>query len=84
MHSQKMITTVEYVFIFNYSVKEQKADWLLARQRGAILGRPRGKEKRAVFLKHYPNGFVDLNRGLTLRQCQKLHGVCRNTVIKEN
>src|ERR1017187_10353463 len=59
-----------------------KSGLVAARQRGAILGRPRGKEKRSVFLKHYPKLIADLNRGLTLRQCEKLHRVCRNTVIK--
>ena len=59
-----------------------KSGLVAARKRGAILGRPRGKEKRSVILKHYPKLIADLKRGLTLRQCQKLHGVCRNTVIK--
>ena len=59
-----------------------KSGLVAARQRGAILGRPKGKEKHSEFLKHYPKLIADLKRGLTLSQCQKLHGVCRNTVIK--
>jgi DNA invertase Pin-like site-specific DNA recombinase len=59
-----------------------KSGLVAARKRGSILGRPRGKEKNAVFLKRYPKLIADLNRGLALRKCAKLHGVCRNTVIK--
>jgi DNA invertase Pin-like site-specific DNA recombinase len=59
-----------------------KSGLVAARKKGAILGRPKGKEKRAVFLKRYPKLISDLNKGLTLRKCCKLHGVSRNTVIK--
>src|ERR1035437_7657569 len=52
-----------------------KSGLVAARKRGAILGRPRGMEKRTVFLKRYPKLITDLNRGLTLSQCSKLHGV---------
>jgi len=59
-----------------------KSGLVAAKKRGAVLGRPKGKEKHAVFLKRYPRLINDLNKGLTLRQCEKLHGVSRNTVIK--
>jgi DNA invertase Pin-like site-specific DNA recombinase len=59
-----------------------KSGLVAARKRGAILGRPQGKEKNGVFLKKYPRLVSDINKGLTLRQCEKLHGVSRNTVIK--
>jgi DNA invertase Pin-like site-specific DNA recombinase len=53
-----------------------------ARKRGAVLGRPKGKEKNGAFLKKYPRLVSDINKGLTLRQCEKLHNLSRNTVIK--
>ncbi len=59
-----------------------KSGLVAARKRGEILGRPKGKEKRNVFLKKHQKLIVDLKKGLTLRQCAKLHRVCRNTVIK--
>ena len=59
-----------------------KSGLAAARKRGEILGRPKGKERRDVFLKKYQKLISDLKRGLTLRQCAKLHGVCRNAVIK--
>jgi len=59
-----------------------KSGLVAARKRGAVLGRPKRKEKPAVFLKKYPRLVSDINKGLTLRQCEKLHGVSRNTVIK--
>jgi DNA invertase Pin-like site-specific DNA recombinase len=59
-----------------------KSGLAAARKRGAVFGRPRGKEKQEVFLKRYPKLIADLNKGLTLRKCGKLHGVSRNTVIK--
>ena len=59
-----------------------KSGLAAAKKGGAILGRPEGKEKSRVFLKKYPRLINDINKGLTLRQCEKLHDVCRNTVIK--
>lgn len=59
-----------------------KSGLVAARKRGEILGRPKGKEKRNVFLKKHKKLISDLKKGLTLRKCAKLHGVCRNTVIK--
>jgi DNA invertase Pin-like site-specific DNA recombinase len=59
-----------------------KSGLAAARKRGAVLGRPKGKEKNGVFLKKYPRLVSDINKGLTLRQCEKLHNLSRNTVIK--
>ena len=59
-----------------------KSGLVAARKRGIILGRPQGKEKRSVFLKRHAKLIGNLKRGLSLRQCMKLNGVCKNTVIK--
>ena len=53
-----------------------------AKQRGQQLGRPGGKEDDKAVLKKYTKLAADVKRGLSLTECQKLHGVARNTVIK--
>lgn len=59
-----------------------KSGLVAARKRGMVLGRPRGKEKSEAFLKRHSKLKSNLKNGLSLRQCMKLHGVCKNTVIK--
>ena len=53
-----------------------------ARKNGKQLGRPEGKQDDKTLLKKYPKLAADIKRGLSLTECQKLHGVARNTVIK--
>ena len=53
-----------------------------AKLKGKKLGRPEGKEDNKALLKKYAKLAGDLNRGLSLTECQKIHGVARNTVIK--
>ena len=53
-----------------------------ARKNGKRLGRPEGKDDNRALLKKYAKLAADINRGLSLTECQKLHGVARNTVIK--
>ena len=53
-----------------------------ARKNGKQLGRPEGKEDNKTLLKKYSKLAADIKRGLSLTECQKLHRVARNTVIK--
>ena len=59
-----------------------KSGLVAARKRGSIIGRPKGKEKRSAFLKRHSTLISNLKKGLSLNQCMKLNGVCKNTVIK--
>lgn len=59
-----------------------KSGLVAARKRGAILGRPKEKETKRAFLKKYSRLIRDLQKGLSLRQCEMLHNLSRNTVIK--
>lgn len=53
-----------------------------ARRKGKVLGRPGGKEDDKAVLKKYSKLVVDIKRGLSLTECQKLHNLSRHTVIK--
>jgi DNA invertase Pin-like site-specific DNA recombinase len=53
-----------------------------AKLKGKKLGRPEGKEGDKALLKKYAKLAADVKRGLSLTECQKLHSVARNTVIK--
>jgi DNA invertase Pin-like site-specific DNA recombinase len=53
-----------------------------ARHKGKRVGRPEGKQDADELLKKYPKLAADLRKGFSLSQCQKLHDVSRNTVIK--
>jgi DNA invertase Pin-like site-specific DNA recombinase len=53
-----------------------------ARHKGRQIGRPEGTLENEVILKKYSRLAADLRKGLSLRQCQKLHDVSRNTAIK--
>lgn len=59
-----------------------KSGLVNARHKGKRLGRPKGKQDAKTLLKKYPRLTIDLHKGFSLSQCQKLHGVSRNTVIK--
>lgn len=59
-----------------------KSGLVAARKRGSIIGRPQGKEKTSSFLKRHNKLIGNLKKGLSLNQCMKLNGVCKNTVIK--
>lgn len=49
---------------------------------GKTLGRPKGKTNDKALLQKYPTLVKDLKKGLSLRQCEKIHDVSRCTVIK--
>ncbi|AMM52437.1 hypothetical protein TH61_16295 [Rufibacter sp. DG15C] len=52
-------------------------------KKGKIIGRPKGwKKENDVLLKEYAKLVRDLNQGLSLNQCAKLHGIAKNTIIK--
>ena len=53
-----------------------------AKHKGKQIGRPEGKQEAKALLKKYPRLVADLRKGFSLTQCQKLHDVSRNTVIK--
>ena len=53
-----------------------------AKLKGKNLGRPEGQEDDKALLKKYAKLAAEVKRGLSLTECQKLHGVARNTVIK--
>jgi DNA invertase Pin-like site-specific DNA recombinase len=53
-----------------------------ARHKGKRVGRPEGKQNVETLLKKYLRLATDLRKGFSLSQCQKLHNVSRNTVIK--
>ena len=52
-------------------------------KRGKVVGRPQGwKKDNDQLLKEHSKLVKDLQKGLSLNQCVKLHGVSKNTVIK--
>lgn len=53
-----------------------------ARRKGKRMGRPEGVEDIVDLKKKYSRLIMDLQRGNSLTECCKLHGVSRNTVIK--
>ena len=53
-----------------------------ARRKGKRMGRPKGLEDISDLKKKYAKLISDLQRGNSLTECCKLHGVSRNTVIK--
>lgn len=53
-----------------------------ARRKGKRMGRPSGSEDLNAMKKKYSKLIADLQRGNSLTECCKLHGVSRNTVIK--
>ncbi len=53
-----------------------------ARKRGKRIGRPEGSVPDKNLLKKYPQLVRDIKGGLSLRKAEKIHGVCRTTVIK--
>ena len=53
-----------------------------ARRKGKRMGRPEGAEDISGLKKKYAKLIADLQRGNSLTECCKLHGVSRNTVIK--
>ena len=53
-----------------------------ARRKGKRVGRPSGGEDLNVMKKKYSKLIADLQKGNSLTECCKLHGVSRNTVIK--
>lgn len=53
-----------------------------ARRKGKRMGRPEGAEEITGLKKKYAKLIADLQRGNSLTECCKLHGVSRNTVIK--
>ena len=53
-----------------------------ARRKGKRMGRPEGAEYITGLKKKYAKLIADLQRGNSLTECCKLHGVSRNTVIK--
>jgi DNA invertase Pin-like site-specific DNA recombinase len=50
--------------------------------KGKRIGRPEGKQDDEALLKKYSKLAIDLRKGFSLSQCQKLHDVSRNTAIK--
>lgn len=63
-------------------VENTKSGLAAARAKGVVLGRPAGKETKAKLLKRYSKLTVHLKQGRSLKECVKLHGVSKNTVIK--
>ena len=59
-----------------------KSGLVSARHKGKRIGRPEGQQDAETLLKKYSRLAADLRKGLSLTQCQKLHGVSRNTAIK--
>lgn len=53
-----------------------------AKRKGKRMGRPEGVEDIVELKKKYSRLIMDLQRGNSLTECCKLHGVSRNTVIK--
>jgi DNA invertase Pin-like site-specific DNA recombinase len=53
-----------------------------ARRKGKRMGRPSGGDDVNNLKKKYAKLIVDLQKGNSLTECCKLHGVSRNTVIK--
>lgn len=53
-----------------------------ARQTGKKLGRPEGSMSDQELLKKYPRLVEDINRGISIRKCEKIHDVSARTVIK--
>lgn len=53
-----------------------------ARRKGKRMGRPVGVEDVVDLKKKYSRLITDLQRGNSLTECCKLHGLSRNTVIK--
>ena len=53
-----------------------------ARRKGKRMGRPSGGDDVNSLKKKYAKLIVDLQKGNSLTECCKLHGVSRNTVIK--
>lgn len=53
-----------------------------ARRKGKKMGRPEGVEDIVILKKKYSRLITDLQKGNSLAECCKLHGLSRNTVIK--
>ena len=53
-----------------------------ARRKGRQIGRPKGGDDINDVRKKYSKLILDLKKGLSLSECEKLHSVSRNTVIK--
>lgn len=53
-----------------------------ARRKGKKMGRPSGGDDLNAIRKKYSKLIADLQKGNSLTECCKLHGVSRNTVIK--
>lgn len=53
-----------------------------AKAKGKILGRPEGTTSIKNILKKYSKLVADLQNGLSLNKCTKVHQVSKNTVIK--
>lgn len=53
-----------------------------ARRKGKKIGRPKGRDDAEDLRRKYPRLVADLQKGNSLSECSKLHGVSRNTVIK--
>jgi DNA invertase Pin-like site-specific DNA recombinase len=53
-----------------------------ARAKGKQIGRPFGSREPDEILKEYSKVVADIQRGFSLNQCVKLHGLSKNTIIK--
>lgn len=52
-------------------------------RKGKTLGRPKGSHKpKELMQREYSKLLKDLQAGISLRKCMKIHGVSKNTVIK--
>lgn len=60
-----------------------KSGLVHARAQGKTIGRPAGSSlEDEALLKKYRKLAQDLAAGISLRKCEKIHGVCRTTVAK--
>ena len=54
-----------------------------AKRNGVVLGRKKGTtETKKQLLKKYSKLVIDIQNGISLNKCMKLHDVSKNTVIK--
>ncbi len=53
-----------------------------AKRKGKKIGRPIGGDDVNEVKKKYSKLIIDLQKGNSLTQCSKLHGISRNTVVK--
>jgi DNA invertase Pin-like site-specific DNA recombinase len=89
-HGNESFVTNIIIAIYSELAQEEKrilserikSGLVNAKHKGKQIGRPEGKQEDEVLLKKYSRLAADLRKGLSLRQCQKLHDVSRNTAIK--